>query len=196
MKTIDQRLDMMEDKIRQESFRTNTGLGNEVGYYVFDYEPQQELIVRSRVKKLQESDTQRKFGYRLVVYDLYELMLYLLEEEQSLEDLKDLEQEEGTEYVFQAISDILKFDDEDSLIINYITEHTPDDSVVFLIGVGKCYPILRSHKILNNLHQVMDHCPVVLFFPGSYNGESLNIFGENPNNKVDNYYRAFRLVER
>ncbi|MCR2023865.1 DUF1788 domain-containing protein [Blautia pseudococcoides] len=193
MKTIEKRLDILEEKMRAESFRTNKGLGNEVGYYVFDYEAYQELTVRERIKQLENTNTELKFGYQLIIYDLYELILKLLEEEDALEDLKELEEEEGTEYVFGCIGDILKFDDKDSLIVNYILEHTPADSVVFLTGVGKCFPIFRSHKILNNLHQVMDHCPVILFYPGKYNGDSLNVFGEL---KEDNYYRAFPLVER
>lgn len=193
MKTIEQRLDILEEKMRSESFRKNTGLGNEVGYYVFDYDPHQELIVRQRIHDLKDSNTNLKFGYELIVYDLYELMLKLLEEEEVLEDLKDLEEEEGTEYVFAAIADTLRFDEKDSLIINYIIDNTPEDAVVFLTGIGKCFPILRSHKILNNLHQVMDHCPVVMFYPGRYNGNSLNIFNEM---KEDNYYRAFPIVER
>ena len=193
MKTIEQRLDVLEEKMRSESFRKNTGLGNEVGYYVFDYDPHQELIVRQRIHDLKNSNTYLKFGYELIIYDLYELMLKLLEEEEVLEDLKDLEEEEGTEYVFVAIADTLRFDEKDSLIINYIIDNTPEDAVVFLTGIGKCFPILRSHKILNNLHQVMDHCPVVMFYPGRYNGNSLNIFNEM---KEDNYYRAFPIVER
>lgn len=193
MKTIEERLDIMEEKMRTESFRCNTGLGNEVGYYVFDYEPYDELKVRERIESLKDQDTLMKFGYQLVVYDLYEMILQLLEKEDVLEDLKNLEEEEGTDYVFSAISDILRFDDRGSLIVNTILENTPDDSVVFLTGVGKCFPILRSHKILNNLHQVMDHCPVVLFYPGRYSGNDLHIFGTV---KDDNYYRAFPLVER
>lgn len=193
MKTIEQRLDILEEKMRSESFRKNAGLGNEVGYYVFDYDPHQELIVRQRIHDLKNSNTNLKFGYELIIYDLYELMLKLLEEEEVLEDLKDLEEEEGTEYVFAAIADTLRFDEKNSLIINYIIDNTPEDAVVFLTGIGKCFPILRSHKILNNLHQVMDHCPVVMFYPGRYNGNSLNIFNEM---KEDNYYRAFPIVER
>lgn len=196
MKTIEERLDILEEKMRQESFRTNTGLGGEVGYYAFDYDPNQELVVRERVNSLGSSNTVLKFGYQLKIFDLYELILQLLEEEGVLEDLKDLEEEEGTDYVFQSISDVLRFDDKDSLIIRYIMDNTPDDSVVFLTGVGKSYPILRSHKILNNLHQVMDHCPVILFFPGRYNGDSLNIFGEAANDQNENYYRAFPIVDR
>lgn len=193
MKTIEERLDILEEKIRTESFRRNTGLGNEVGYYVFDYEPDQELIVRERVQELKQKDTLLKYGYELIVYDLYELMIQLLKAEAVFDDILLLEEEEGTQYVFDAVSDVLKFDEQDSLLIRYITENTQQDSVVFLTGIGKCFPILRSHKILNNLHQVMDHCPVVLFFPGRYNGNSLNIFNEV---KDDNYYRAFPVVER
>lgn len=192
MRTIEERLDMLEREMQKENFRSNTGLGNEVGYYVFDYLPADELKVRKRVQDLQESNTRMKFGYDLLVYDLYELILQLLKEEDVLDDLKDLEEEEGTAYVFAAISDILKFDESDSLIVNYIMDHTPDDAVVLLTGVGKCFPILRSHKILNNLHQVMDHCPVILLYPGKYTGNSLNIFCEL---KDDNYYRALPIVE-
>lgn len=193
MKTIEERLDILEEKMRAESFRTNKGLGNEVGYYVFDYEPNQELIVRKRIQDLQNTNTELKFGYELKVFDLYELILQLLAEEGSLDELVELEEEEGTEYVFDAITETLKFDEKDSLIVNYIKDNTPQDAVVFLTGVGKCFPILRSHKILNNLHQVMDHCPVILFFPGVYTGNTLNVFGKL---KDDNYYRAFPLVER
>ncbi|MDD7087351.1 MAG: DUF1788 domain-containing protein [Lachnospiraceae bacterium] len=193
MRTIEERLDILEQKIQSEDFRKNTGLGNEVGYYVFDYDPSQELTVRTRVKKLQETNTEKKFGYELIVYDLYELMLKLIQEDDEYDDLKEMEEEEGTDYIFTSIQQELNFDDENSIMIQYIMEHTPDDAVVFLTGVGKCFPILRSHKILNNLHQQMDHCPVVMFFPGVYNGNSLRIFGEI---KDDNYYRAFPLVER
>lgn len=192
MLTVEKRLDILEEKMRSESFRENKGLGNEVGYYVFDYDPRDELKVRERVHELSSQDTHTRFGYQLIVYDMYELMIKLLKDEDVFDDIADLEESDGTQYVFDSISDVLKFDEQDSLIVNYIKDNSPDDSVVFLTGVGKCYPILRSHKILNNLHQVMDHCPVVMFFPGRYDGNSLNIFGEI---KDDNYYRAFPIVE-
>ena len=51
---------------------------------------------------------------------------------------------------------------------------------------------MRSHKVLNNLHQAFVRCPVVMFFPGTYNEQELILFNEM---KDDNYYRAFRLVK-
>ena len=54
------------------------------------------------------------------------------------------------------------------------------------------FSVLRSHKVLNNLHQYIDNVPVVMFFPGEYDGQSLVLFSEI---KDDNYYRAFKIVE-
>ena len=82
--------------------------------------------------------------------------------------------------------------DDDSYIVQYIRDHTPENAVVFLTGIGKCYPILRSHKVLNNLHQAFVRVPVVMFFPGTYDEQELVLFNEI---KDDNYYRAFRLVK-
>jgi hypothetical protein len=50
---------------------------------------------------------------------------------------------------------------------------------------------VRSHNVLNNLHQVLDSVPVVMFYPGRYSGQNLQLFGTI---KDDNYYRAFPLV--
>ena len=46
MAALDERLDKAEEMIAKPSFRENKGLGNEVGYYIFDYMPKDELIVR------------------------------------------------------------------------------------------------------------------------------------------------------
>jgi len=51
---------------------------------------------------------------------------------------------------------------------------------------------VRSHNILNNLQEVIDKKPVIMFFPGKYDGQSLQLFNKF---KDDNYYRAFRLVD-
>ena len=66
------------------------------------------------------------------------------------------------------------------------------------IASGKLYvqqvssDTLMCGIVLNNLHQAIDHVPVVLFYPGKYDGQELILFGEI---KDDNYYRAFKLVD-
>ncbi len=62
--------------------------------------------------------------------------------------------------------------------------------VYFLTGIGMVFPYIRSHNILNNLQNVAKDSPTVTFFPGDYNGHTLNLFGLL---KDDNYYRAFNI---
>ena len=55
MAALDERLDKAEEMIAKPSFRENKGLGNEVGYYIFDYMPKDELIVRKRVEYIRQN---------------------------------------------------------------------------------------------------------------------------------------------
>ena len=77
-----------------------------------------------------------------------------------------------------------------------IKKELGDSNLVILSGVGKVYPLVRSHNVLNNLHAVLDKIPVIMFYPGTYDQKELRLFkGSNFDGlKDDNYYRAFRLV--
>lgn len=192
MASLEERLDAAEREIKSESFRQNKGLGNEVGYYIFDYAADKELTVRERIEYMKRKNSKSTDGFELVVFDLYDIVIDILEKEGFLEQCFLFEKKKGFERIVKAVGNLLKINDEDSMIVNYIKENTPEDAVIFITGIGKCYPILRSHKILNNLHQVIDNVPVVLFYPGKYDGQELILFSTI---KDDNYYRAFKLVD-
>ena len=192
MGTLEERLNKVEEMIARPSFRENKGLGNEVGYYIFDYPPKDELAIRSRIEYIRKKYEDSSDGFQVVVFDLYDIMIEILKEKGYLEKCFELERNKGLDRVIRAVGNTLRITDADSLIVKYIQERTPDNSVVFIIGIGKCYPLLRSHTVLNNLHQVIDKVPVVMFYPGKYDGQELILFGEV---KDDNYYRAFKLVE-
>ena len=192
MTTLEERLDAVEQLIKRPEFRENKGLGNEVGYYVFDYPAEQELIVRERVQYMKSKNSKGTDGFELLVFDLYDILVDLLEAEGFLEQCVQFEKKKGMDRIVKAVGNLLRINDDDSLIVKYIQERTPQEAVVFLTGIGKCYPLLRSHKVLNNLHQAMDRVPVVMFYPGKYDGQELVLFGSI---KDDNYYRAFRLVD-
>lgn len=194
MLDLESRLNRLEEKIKQPNFRKNKGLGNEVGYYVFDYPAQEELLVRERVAYLASKYKNNIYDFQLVVFDLYDIIMDLLIKEGFLELCEDFEKTKGLSEVIKAINEMLRMeeDNQSNEILAHIKNNTPKDSIVFLVGIGKCFPLLRSHKILNNLHQFVDDVPVVMFFPGKYDGQSLMLFSEI---KDDNYYRAFKLVD-
>ena len=191
MASLTERLDQMEAAIRKPSFRQSSGRANEVNYWVFDYPPEKELEVRERVEYLKKKNAKGVDGFELVVFDLYDIIIDYLEKEEFLEQCYRFETKRGLDRITKAVSNSMKINDDDSLIVQYIKDHTPENAVVFLTGIGKCYPILRSHKVLNNLHQAFVRVPVVMFFPGTYNEQELILFNEI---KDDNYYRAFWLV--
>lgn len=192
MANLQERLEQAEEIIKQPSFRQNKGLGNEVGYYVFDYPAEQEMVIREWIRFMEAKYSKSYYDFELLVFDLYNIIIDMLEQEDFMEDCFRFEKKKGMERIVESVGRLLQISDDASMIVQHIRERTPQNAVVFLTGVGKCYPLLRSHKVLNNLHQSVDHVPVVMFFPGTYDGQELVLFSEI---KDDNYYRAFRLVE-
>ena len=188
---FNERLDKIWDRISDEDFLANRGVANEVRYYVFDYEPCDELIIREKIKALKKQNNPDADGFQIVEYDLYEMVIQILEEKGYIEKCIKFEDDKGMDYLYTAVTKMLRLTNDDNLIVSRILANTPKNAVVFLTGVGKVFPFVRSHNVLNNLHQVLDSVPVVMFYPGTWNGQSLSLFGTITDG---NYYRAFPLI--
>ncbi len=191
MKRIYVRLEKLLQRIREKNFRQNKGLGNEIGFHIFDYNPEDELIVRNRIAYIKEQTKHDPF--EIQEFDLFQIMVEILEEKKYLEKTFVMEKKKGTEKILVPIRRALRVNQNDDLIVQYIKDRISDNAIVFLTGIGKAWPIIRSHTVLNSLHAVVEDVPLVMFFPGTYDGQSLILFNEF---KDDNYYRAFRLIER
>lgn len=192
MKDIYERIDEILPKITDPDFRKNRGLGNEIKFYVFDYNPDYELLVRDRVKFIKEK-VKSSYGLNIVEFDLYDIILEILNSKGYLKKNFDMEEKKGSEYVLNATKKALRLTLENDLVVKYISDRLEGNDIVFLTGVGKAWPIIRSHTILNNLHRVVEKQPLVMFFPGNYDGGTLMLFNIL---KDDNYYRAFPLVDK
>ena len=189
---IQKDMDMLEDMIKKPQFRQNKGLGNEIGNYIFRYNPEAELTVRKNIMSLQEKINKGNFDFTITVFDLYEILINVLKNKGFLEKCFLMEKEKGITTLVKEINKLLRIDSEqkDGPIIKYIKEKISTDTVAFITGVGKCFPIIFSHDVLNNFHSVVDTVPVVMFYPGDYNGQQLSLFNIITSK---NYYRAFPL---
>lgn len=192
MKDIYERIDEILPKILEPNFRENKGLGNEVGFYVFDYNPEHELLVRDRVKFIKEK-AKNLYGINIIEFDLYEIIIELLNSKGYLEKNFKMEEKKGSKFVLNATKKALRLTLDNDLIVKYIEERLEGNDIVFLTGIGKAWPIIRSHTILNNLHRIVEDQPLVMFFPGNYDGGTLMLFNYL---KDDNYYRAFQLIDK
>ncbi len=193
MKTLNERLDLVKPKILAPEFRKGRGLGNEINFWVFDYSAEDETSVRSHVTHLQSSINQSRDDVRIVVHDLFEIMVKHLDEKGYLDKVLQMESVKGSESIVNPIKKTLRLTLADDVVAQTISENVDaEKDILFITGVGKAWPFIRSHTILNNLHSRTDNTPVVMFFPGEYTSE-LKLFGKITD---DNYYRAFRLIER
>ena len=192
MKSVYERVDEILPKIVEPSFRENKGLGNEIGFYIFDYDPEHELLIRDRVEFIKDK-VKGAYGLNIVEFDLYEIMLELLDSKGYLKKNFIMEEKKGSEQVFTATKKALRLTLDNDLLVQYISERLDDADIVFLTGIGKAWPIIRSHTVLNNLHRIVEKQPLVMFFPGTYDGGSLMLFNYL---KDDNYYRAFQLIDK
>lgn len=188
MGTLEERFDKAEEIILKRSFLQNNGF--EDSYYIFDYDPTKELYVRERIKFLKKKSASSDIN--IVIFDLYDIIIDISKGKGFLEKNFEFERKKGLERVTKAIGNMLRVTTPKNLVVKYIEEHSDDADVIFLTGIGKCFPLFRAHNVLNNLYNVVHNIPVVLFYPGSYDGQYLVLFSQI---KDDNHYRAFKLVD-
>lgn len=193
MKTIYERLEQILPLIMDKRFRENKGLGNEIGFYIFDYDPKDELIVREHTAFLKQKVNSGSNDITIKEFDLYEIMLDLLSRKGYLEKVFAMEKAKHTAAIHTPLKKTLRLTQKNDLIVEHIRENTKPNDIVFLTGVGKVWPVIRSHSILNTLHAVIEDVPLIMFYPGTYSGQDLHLFDEISD---QNYYRAFKLIER
>lgn len=185
MTDIKQELDKIKARISDPNFLSNKGLSNEVGIHVFNYSPQHELIVRDYVERLTKTPSEI---YRVIEIDLFKVFIDILADKRVLANVPELEVKRGKDYLLLQLHKIAS---QEAFIerMKY-SPHKPGD-VLFLTGVGKVYPFMRSHKMLNSMLKEFIDIPIVMFYPGEFNGQSLILFDKFHD---ANYYRAFNLL--
>jgi hypothetical protein len=161
-------------------------LSNEVGIHVFCYDPADELIVRDYIERLVNNVSD---DFRVVERDMYNIFLEILSDMGILDEVEKMEKENGKEFLLnelQQIADVGAFLEK----MDY-EPHERGKDILFLTGVGKVYPFMRSHIMLNAMQKMFADIPVLMFYPGSFNGQDLNLFEKFFDG---NYYRAFNLL--
>jgi Domain of unknown function (DUF1788) len=185
---LHERLNKVLPRVTADEFIAGRGLGNEVAFHIFDYPPERELEVRGFIPTLLEHIPIKRPGTRVKSIDLFDFVLDHLQERGLLEKALRLQREKGDDALTKALSGPL---DEAKLRAPFAQVADPaHHDLVLLSGVGTGWPLVRVHSLPNNLHPVMGHTPLVVFYPGSYDGLSLRLFGKFR----ANYYRAFKLI--
>ncbi len=187
--SLTHKLNEILPKITSQDFLSGKGLGNEIAFYIFDYPPEEELQIRAHIEFLLAHIPKHSPGLRVSHVNLFDLVLDYLRERNLLEKSLRKQREEGDEALWKALAGPLKAEKLVEVFAKVSRPH--DQDLVLVSGAGSVWPLVRSHLLLNNLQTVMGQTPLVMFYPGRYDGQTLRLFGRV---KSKHYYRAFRLI--
>lgn len=176
------------DRITSEDFLSGTGIGAEIPFYIFDYPPSEELRLRGHLTHLLGRIGREAPSVTAHHIDLLDLLVGCLEKRNLLTQAMDLERRKGSAALRKALTAPLN----PERVAEALVEELPEDCDLALVsGVGKSWPLLRTHGLLSNLHPKMPPIPLVVFYPGDYDGQQLRLFGKMSS---EAYYRAFPLI--
>lgn len=194
LENLDQKFEKIYQQLSSEKFLEKKGLSGELPFFISTYNPAQEVEVQTMIKRM--ANRLQQNGISALEVNLYDLVIDLLKERNLLERILRTEQSMDKEKLFRSLQNVL--DVQKYLIPAIEKKIAEEDSqtgsekkMVMITGVGEVFPYIRSHTILNNLQNAIKDRPMIMFFPGVYDGHTLDLFGRM---KDDNYYRAFNIA--
>lgn len=190
MSTFEERLNQILPRLTSKELLNNQGLSNEIGIWVFDYPPECELEMRAFMTEVIEQALAKNHPLiRFATINVFDLAIGLLEERGLLDKAFEMQKSQGNDKALESLRRVLKEDKLAERLVSQIDLSSLD--LVVMTGVGSAYPILRTHTLLSALHPLMKDTPLLMLYPGKYDGYSFRLFN---NLSEDHYYRAFRLV--
>ena len=187
--TIHERLNQIRDKLVSTEFLTGQSIGKEINFWIFDYAPEDELIVREYIQFLEETLAKKHSHLKVLNINLLQSLVDYLTERNFMDKAIQMQKAKGDEALLKALKGPLHMDKfAPYLVSKYATD---EQDIVLMSGIGSVWPLLRAHNLLNSLHSLLGHKPGVLFYPGYYDGQSMSLFRKIPSN---NYYRALKLA--
>lgn len=179
---IKERLDRLRNTLQDEDFLLGKGLSNEVNIRMFCYDPKDEMVIRDFTNRL----AHEILKYKVDIVDLYDVFLSICEDQDILDLIPEMEEDDGKDFLFQQLEQLI----DANVFADKIMENF-DKDILLLTGVGKVFPFMRVHALLNALQYKLNDKPIVVLYPGSFDGHYVKLFNKL---KANEYYRAFNMI--
>ena len=186
---FEHRKTLLCERLQQPDFLANKGIGNEIGFYTFCYDPSLEFECRAFIHDLEQDAAAGKLPCTLKVVNLYDALLAIAEQRRILRAIPKREAKTGSAAQLKELQKPCSPKAFAQYLTEQTTPHNPGD-VIILTGVGEVYPVLRVHDLLNNMLESFGSIPVIVAYPGSFDGTQLRLFNREG---ASNYYRAFDI---
>lgn len=185
MSDLRERLDNLREEIQKDEFLEGKGLSNEVNIRIFCYDPKDEMLIRHFVENI---TTDQILRCNLKEVDLYKTFIEICDDKRITKAAPNMEQKKGKE---QLIKQIQQFANNKTFVAKMQYEPHEKGDVLLLTGVGAVFPFMRIHSLLEALQPEFPDVPILVMYPGKYDGRFVRLFDKFEPNP---YYRAFNIV--
>lgn len=185
MNNLNERLDHLRSRIQTKEFLEGKGLSNEVNIQIFCYDAKDEMTVRHFVEQL---TADQSLPCHIMECNLYNTFLTCCEDIDILDAIPEMEREDGSGFLLEQLRSAIG---EGEFIDRIRRDAHQNGDVLMLTGVGDVFPFMRVHMMLEALQPHFPKTPILVMYPGKFDGNYLRLFDELPPNP---YYRAFNLI--
>lgn len=193
-KPIAERFDHLIKVVSSQRFLKMEGIGNEVPFFICDYNPSESVEMTKMQRQLANRLNQQ--GVQILEINLYDLSIAILKKGGDWDWYLT---EEANMPKIKLLEDLQSMLDVETVLVPAMASRMAHEAfdALFISGVGEVFPFIRSHNVLNNLQKAAKRQPTLMFFPGSYShsmesGASLELFSRLHDDK---YYRAFNIYD-
>lgn len=184
MSIIKERLDLLREEIQKEDFLDGKGLSNEVNIRIFFYDAAEEMTVTHFLNQLRTDQTLR---CHLIECNLYDIFLSACDDLAITDAIPEMEESEGSAFLLEQLHSAIG---KSEFIEKIQYEPHRRGDVLLLTGVGDVFPFMRVHTLLEALQPHFSDLPILVMYPGEFDGHYLRLFGRL---KPNDYYRAFNF---
>ena len=187
MSELKERLDMLREKIQETDFLEGKGLSNEVNIRIFCYNPSDEMIVKHFENQIM---TDTLLNCHVIECDLYKIFIDICADLDIIDSIPEMEASDGSAFVMEQLHSAVGEDEFISKMQEQIGSTKVGD-IILLTGVGDVFPFMRVHKMLEAMQPYFTDVPILVMYPGTFDGSSLKLFDRLTPNP---YYRAFSVL--
>lgn len=184
MSNLKERLDLLREEIQKDDFLDGKGLSNEVNIRIFCYDPAEEMTVTHFIDQIK---IDQSLNCRLIECNLYKTFLSICDDLDITDAIPEMEEADGGIFLLEQLHSAIG---EGEFIDKIQYEPHKRGDVLMLTGVGDVFPFMRVHSLLEALQPYFSDIPILVMYPGEFDGHYLKLFGRlTPND----YYRAFNI---
>lgn len=185
MNKLMERLDSLRTLIQTPEFLEGKGLSNEVNIRIFCYDSRMEMAVRHFTEKLV---TDQNLSCHVLEYNLYRAFLSICDDKRIIDRIAQQEEKKGKQFLLDQMKRMAN----NMAFVNKMQyePHRKGD-VLLITGVGEAFPFIRVHALLDAMQPYFSDVPVLVMYPGTYDGHYIKLFDKLTPNP---YYRAFNVI--